>query len=367
MEPRGVPPPRPAIVRAGEVILGFGFSGIIFKVLDYVGRWDSAVEIYKALPHFLESGLFLALSVCLMVAGFIILLLFAKASEKVTPFQIVHPVTKLPVSQTRYLEFRRYRRAFIIALCASVTVWLCYQTRLRLLVVKQLPPSFPNAPSVPTGILAFIHPLDKPADLPKPPAPERTQPPVANSPRKSNVPDAGAVAANVPPLPPVVIPVPNPPESKPPSGKAAPRELTAHIGSKVIRGSDKAPGTLYVSVILTGTTKYHGTFDDKAVSDVMAALEKTGKIAAFTGSKTLLVNPGQQRYGVGLGNDAPETIEYFNKNLEASCDAIRVIVSGIIGLPMTCEFMNIPRSNPNASNAREDFAVVSGLDMEVEL
>jgi len=195
---------------------------------------------------------------------------------------------------------------------------------------------------------------------------EHTQPPATNLSGKPTTLDVGAVATNAPATP-VVIPVPAQPEPRPPSGKAAPRELTAYAGSKVIRASDKTPGTLYVSVILTEATKYNGTLDDKSVGDVMIALEETGKVSAFTGNDTLVVNPGQKRYAVALGTNAPETIQYFNKDLGTSCNAIKAIVSGIIGMPLTCQFTFVPRRNPGASTAREDFVATSGLDIQVEL
>src|SRR5258708_15907173 len=56
-----------------------------------------------------------------------------------------------------------------------------------------------------------------------------------------------------------------------------------HGGRADQRSSDKAAGTLYVSIRVGTLSRYRGTSDEKKLDSVKTALEQTGKISVFIG------------------------------------------------------------------------------------
>jgi hypothetical protein len=143
---------------------------------------------------------------------------------------------------------------------------------------------------------------------------------------------------------------------------------SASIGDKSISASDKAEGTLYISIKLSDISQYHGSLDEKSIKAVKLALEQTHKISVFIGNYE--IGTTGRRYGIGnLGGGYARTVYYFDKSLGGSCAAVQAIVAGVIGMPMSCVLTPGPPRDPdpNALNLQADFWSVSGLDMEVVL
>ena len=168
----------------------------------------------------------------------------------------------------------------------------------------------------------------------------------------------------------VVIPIPDRPAPPKPAGNNGASRPTATIGGKEVRASDKVPGTLYASIKLADFNQYRGTLDNKSVDAVKTALEATGKITVFLGTFEVGTTTGVRSYGIGgLGAAKARSVNYFDKSLESACDAVQMIIEGVIGTPMHCVFLDVgpAPSDPNEVNFQRDFWVASGLDMEITL
>jgi hypothetical protein len=110
------------------------------------------MNAYKLLPRalrFVEHPLF---SVVLIVAGFSLLAVFARASEKAKLSQLVHPVTKQPLVNPMYPAIRRATWAFLASLVAALGISLYYKTPVHSYVVIERLPLSLRHPSVPEWV-----------------------------------------------------------------------------------------------------------------------------------------------------------------------------------------------------------------------
>jgi hypothetical protein len=150
LEPRGRFRPRPWIVRLSEVLLGWGLGGYILRLLDTVGRGESAMDIYNLLPHLLGFIGHPAFSAVLIFVGFGMLWIFAKGSERASVSQLVHPVTKLPLINPIYPAFRRAVWTLAVSLLVSLAIWSFYKTSAHSYVLDEpLPSLSARAPKPP--------------------------------------------------------------------------------------------------------------------------------------------------------------------------------------------------------------------------
>jgi hypothetical protein len=167
-------------------------------VLDWFGRGESAMDVYKLLPGFLSFLGNPAFSLVVLVVGFTILSWQAKSEPlPSSPKQIVHPTTKLPVSSERRIWpiIKLPVMMCIIAILVAIPIWACYKTPLR--------------------NFAFVQPLPKNVIPMPPPVIEVSVPNVNQDKSKANsvipsvkvpaIPEKGAVA---PPHPAQVISAP---------------------------------------------------------------------------------------------------------------------------------------------------------------
>lgn len=373
LDPRGRYRPRPALVRIGEVTLGWGLFGYILKILDAVSRGETAVDIYRFLPRFLGFVASPIFSTALIATGFLLLWRFAKASETSSLSRIIHPITKQPFVRPIYPAFRRAGITLGIALCTALIVWGAYQTRLRVLVIPPTPlPFVLSPPPVPKDALTRRRLQGKAGTVPLPSVPIKPVDSAPSLPLAKGDVSASAVPSTTPnktAAAPVVIPMPSQPIPKPPIENKATIQPTATIAGHAVSASDKA-GSLYVSLRLSESTGYRGLLDDKSVAAVKAALDKTGKISVFLGGYDIGLPSGGRRYGIGgLGLGKSKTIYYFDKTLGDACAAVQRIVLAVIGTPVGCVFYAIPPapSDPNDMNFQRDFWLASGLDMEIVL
>ena len=181
---------------------------------------------------------------------------------------------------------------------------------------------------------------------------------------------ATAAGGAISPRPPVVIPVPPQTTPRPPVENKSAKPLVARIDGQIVSAADKAPGTLYVSLMISSITRYRGGTEKTTTDAVVAALKQTGKISVFLatgGAYLLYVN--DQNFGAGLSPGGARTIYYFDKTLDNSCSAVKTILSNIVG-PLDCAYREIPvPTDPNnlGMSLAHDFWVTSGLDMEVVL
>jgi hypothetical protein len=354
-------------VRASETVLAFGIGQYLLRLLNMVGKGESAMDIYKHLPQVLGVVAHPAFPGFLIVSGFLLLWKFAKQSEAVGPSQIVHPYTKQPFVPPIYPAFRRAGWACAVALCLAIPVWAWYKTPLRsyAFVEKQVPSSARLHIPGPPDLVNKSGRHDKPrspnhGSLPLP----ATNPSPGTPTQKADV----KTPDKAPPPPPIVIPIPDRQTiPRPPENIAQP---IATIGGKSLRASDKTSGTLYVSVRIGEPSTYRGLVDEKGTEAVKAGLEKTGKITAFLGGYDVGTSPGSRRYGIGgLGFGKSGSVYYFDKKLDGACAAIQKIVSDIVGRPMVCTFVEPPAApnDPNEISFQRDFWLASGLDMEIVL
>jgi flagellar basal body-associated protein FliL len=157
-------------------------------------------------------------------------------------------------------------------------------------------------------------------------------------------------------------PAPALPESSAPVTRP-PVSFVADIGSHAVRALDKPPGTVYVALKISLVSDSQGTVTDKDVESVRDALESTKKISAFVGSYSL---KSAKTYGIGsIGRGAQGAIYYFDPSLGRTCEAVRLIISNVLGNlgnSMRCEPFGF-----GSQSLQADFVHTAGLDMEVWL
>ncbi len=164
---------------------------------------------------------------------------------------------------------------------------------------------------------------------------KQVQSPKRTASRESTAQPKAASVAN--PSPPPLI-IPSSSASRPFSENKGAGQPTASIGGKALSASDKAPGTLYVSVRLAEVSRYRGTFDEQSVDAVKIALEQTKKISVFTGAYDIGKSSGR-RYGIGgIAPSKARTIFYFDKTLDNTCAAVQRTIAAVIGMAMECQF-----------------------------
>ena len=202
LEPRGRHRPRVGIVRASEVMLGTGLFGWMLRLLDTVGRTESAIDIYKFLPRFLAFAANPLFQGVLIVSGFLLLWRFAKSSAQVSKSQIVHPETKLPFEHPIYPAFRHAKWTLAISAVAALSVWLIYRSSVHsYLLVDSLPlPEF-HAPSPSPPVPVIGSPKKpqpvSPTVVDQSPARPLPHPQVESSNQTSNQPAAQAAQPNI--------------------------------------------------------------------------------------------------------------------------------------------------------------------------
>jgi hypothetical protein len=165
-----------------------------------------------------------------------------------------------------------------------------------------------------------------------------------------------------------VIPLPDRPFAPKSVGGKSTVKYVATIDSQIVQASDKAPGTLYVSLVVANNSKYLGNISATDVENVAEALRKTGKVSVFINkSGGYGIKGNDLPYSTSLTPVHPRTIYFFDSTLDGTCAALKTIISGIVG-QMNCKFMSIAASSdPNEPKIDHDFLVQSGLDMEIVL
>lgn len=367
MEPRGSHRARPGIVRAGVISVGYGIFGIALRVLDAVSRGETAMDVFRFLPHALRFLDSLWFSTCVVIAGFLFLWRFARASEKVGKSRIVDPNTLQPVVKPIYPAVRRAGLAFGYAICAALAVWGIYQTPLRALLISpsQLTLKVPTPPA-PAVALLIPHPPNRTVATPISPAPKpEPSPPSGSNPSpKQERPDAGPLKAST--TPPVINVPPHQAALGDHLSKSTVRTqaTVTFIGENTVSAANKPSDTLYVSILISEVTVYRGGGEEVAQA-VKTALEKTGKVQVFVGGYRIRT-PAGQPYGIATYGHRKD-ISYVREDLSGACGAIKEIVSSVIGIEMRCVYHPVRNVNDAEStvNADYDFLVASGLDMEV--
>jgi hypothetical protein len=311
------------------------------------------MDVYKSVPRFFGS---LEFSGILIVAGFLLLFIYAKRSETARRGIVIDPNTQLPATYPIYPAFRRAVLVFGVALGVALLVCVCYKTPLRLFLVLDPLSSVLRPPPVPGAAPALVHLAEREA-----PKPSSTHNPAQIPAQPPPVP----INPSSKPATLIDIPLPIQTAAKPSVEGKVTNPLTVKVGRTIVRASDKPSGTLYVSVRLSSVSEYRGTFDNNSVGSIKAALENTGKIVAFIGNTYVIVTKSGADYGAGsLASNRPRTIFYFDKNLETVCTSVQSIISDVIGMPMSCMFRQIPPVDSDGTNIQRDFWLASGLDME---
>jgi hypothetical protein len=171
LEPQSRPPaPSSSLRRLWELLVGLGTVPFCLRVLDLFGKGEAAVDIYKLLPHifqFIGNPVFSALAILAGFAGLTWQANRQAASQPIPTKQIVHPVTKLPVSSKPRIwpKIRRPVWTCVIAAACAVPIWACYRTPLRSIVfLDKMPVMASNAP-VPPDLHYPTNPAKNPSTI----------------------------------------------------------------------------------------------------------------------------------------------------------------------------------------------------------
>jgi hypothetical protein len=126
--------------------MGWGVLNFALRVLDIFGKGESAVDIYKLLPHFIQFLGNLVFSGLAIAAGFAGLIWVAVREawvpSSIPVHQLVHPDTKLPVSSKLRIwpKIKRPVWTCVLVFIVALLIWSCYKTPLRNLVfIQQFP------------------------------------------------------------------------------------------------------------------------------------------------------------------------------------------------------------------------------------
>ncbi len=377
LQPRGVDarPRRIGLARAFQACITWGVIPFVIKVLDWFGKGEAAMDIYKLLPHalqFLGSSAFSGLAIA---GGFVGLIWQGKrqqvAPESIPVRQIVHPDSKLPVFSKRPLwpTIRRPVVACVIAVAIAVPIWACYQTPLRSFLFPQkisesqqsrdvASLTEPNAQQGPAAEHPSNHPQrsepkgkkGKGAPIP----PSSSEKPTQSRSSQSEL---------------VNIPVPDQRVATRRTSERPAVKFVASIDGQAVQASSKAPGTLIVSLAMTSNSQYLGSVTSTDLSNVAEALKKTGKITLFMNKSagSYQIRGNDLGYSLSITQIHPRTIYYFDTKLDGACAALKTIISGIVG-QMDCKYVSIQASSdPSQPNVAYEFVTQSGLDMEVDL
>lgn len=141
LHPRGRNRPRPAIVRASVVILGYGIFGWALRILDWAGRGETAIDVYRLFPRFLSFAANPLFQGCLIVLGFVLLWKYAQASAKISHSQLVHPETKLPFEHPVYPAFRRAAWTLAVSVLLAGGVFALFKNPARSYLVSAPSPN----------------------------------------------------------------------------------------------------------------------------------------------------------------------------------------------------------------------------------
>jgi hypothetical protein len=148
LHPRGLNRPRPTIVRVGEVVLGFGSFGWVLRILDWIGKGETAMDVYRLFPRFMSFAGNSIFQGSLIVLGFVLLWKYAQASAKVSQSQLVHPETKLPFEHPVYPAFRRAGWTFIVSVLLAAVVFAMFTNPVRsYLVISDYLPKYYQIPA----------------------------------------------------------------------------------------------------------------------------------------------------------------------------------------------------------------------------
>lgn len=165
LEPRGSGSrPKPILLLVGKFVTGFGLVRFLLWVLDLFGRGESALDIYRLLPHFLAflgTPTFSGLSI---VTGFVILGLQGHSFEKAPKKEIIHPRTLQPIRRKSRMTpgMKHAVWALIGATIVALPIWAVFRTPL----ITHL--HFPAKSNTPAEVLAPQLPPPPPVSQPEP-------------------------------------------------------------------------------------------------------------------------------------------------------------------------------------------------------
>lgn len=167
------------IVLVSEGLLGYGIVGALLRLLDYVSRGETAMDIYKLLvPHALEFVVHPLFSIGLIVLGFLLLWSFAQQSEAHVP-KLINPTTQQPFERQIYPALKRAKWVAVISGALAILLWggsrYIYPVWLSPVPLLQVAQS-PKVPSLP---ITRRSPLVKPSSAPSavPPIPSENPTP----------------------------------------------------------------------------------------------------------------------------------------------------------------------------------------------
>lgn len=337
------------------------FQGVLHLV-DWIGRAQTAMTITPYLGIIASPPAFL-----IEMIGAIGLLFYATRLEHSreaaeTP-RIIRPWSEPEVPKRHWFWIKLAIASATLSILAGLAPfwWLRYTKEPTSSAVGKQPGDSVSKPPTPFPEYPIsTTPPARPSIVPQPPN-------KASSVKFS--PPAPAPAKDQPGLasPAVIIPIPDRQSVSLPANDSGHGQLIAKIGGRVVRASDKPPGTLYVSLIISDTSGYRGTVSQHQRDEVQGSLEGTHKITVFSSVSYNIGPEGGTNYGAGLSPLSPKTIYYLDRSLGDSCNAVSAIVSVIVG-QMRCVFFDVPPSgDPDVINSRRDFVAASGLDMEISL
>jgi hypothetical protein len=141
------------VVWLSEGLLGYGIVGALLRLLDYVSRGETAIDIYKLLvPRafgFIVHPLF---SLALIVGGFLLLWSFAQKSEAHVP-KLINPTTQQPFERPIYPALKRAKSVGVISTAIAILLWIGARYIYPLWLSPVPPPQagYPKVPGLATA------------------------------------------------------------------------------------------------------------------------------------------------------------------------------------------------------------------------
>jgi hypothetical protein len=174
------------------------------------------------------------------------------------------------------------------------------------------------------------------------------------------------------PAPAAPQPLPNPTSNTPQTSAPPPVSIPempsasdlpiAFVGKTQIDGSKKQEGEIYVSILLSTSTRYRGTINEDRINSLIGTLQSIPGAKVFFTATGYSVSKGPIRVQFNTMRGG-RGLYYFDSSKQ---DKAERILGGLpVDLGITrAELVNIPSGG---GDQRKDFMATSGLDVEIVL